>query len=86
MHEYHLAKSVLKSILEKVKDIGDIKRVSAVKLKIGELKMVTADTFKETFSEIAHNTLCDNALLDIDIVKGDTVVVEDIEAEFNEEN
>ena len=84
MHEYHLAESVLKSILEKTKHMSDIKSITLIRLKIGNLKMVSKETFSETFKQGANGTICANAKLDIEEVMGDTLVVEDIEGEFSD--
>lgn len=84
MHEYHLAESVLKSILTKTKDMSGIKSIMLIRLKIGNLKMVSKETFSETFKQVAGGTICANAKLDITEVMGDTLVVEDIEGEYEE--
>jgi Zn finger protein HypA/HybF involved in hydrogenase expression len=83
MHEYHLAESVLKSILEKTKGMTDIKRITRIHLKIGNLKMVSKETFSETFKQVALGTICEYAKLEIKEVMGDVLVVEDIEGEYN---
>jgi len=82
MHEYHLAESVLKSILEKTKNMPGIKGITLIRLKIGDLKMVSKETFSETFKQVAKGTLCEGARLDIEEVMGDVLVVKDIEGEF----
>jgi len=82
MHEYHLAESVLKSILEKTKNMPGIKGITLIRLKIGDLKMVSKETFSETFKQVAKGTLCEGAKLDIEEVMGDVLVVKDIEGEF----
>ena len=84
MHEYHLAESVLKSILEKTKHMSGIKSITLIRLKIGNLKMVSKETFSETFKQVANATICANAKLDIEEVMGDVLVVKDIEGEYSE--
>ncbi|MFA5337592.1 MAG: hydrogenase/urease maturation nickel metallochaperone HypA [Candidatus Omnitrophota bacterium] len=83
MHEYHLAESVLKSILEKTKDMSGIKSITLIRLKIGNLKMVSKETFSETFKQVASATICANAKLDIEEVMGDVLVVKDVEGEYD---
>jgi len=82
MHEYHLAEAVLKSILEKTKHMSDIKSITLIRLKIGNLKMVSKETFSETFKLVSKGTMCEGAKLDIEEVMGDTLIVEDIEGDF----
>jgi len=83
MHEYHLAQSVLKTIQAKVAAMPDIKKITAIKLKLGNLKMVSKETFSETFKEVARKTICEGAKLDIEEVMGDTLIVENIEGEYD---
>jgi len=82
MHEYHLADSVLKSILEKTKDMPNIKKITSIRLKLGNLKMVSKETFSETFKLVAAKTICADAKLDIKEVMGDILLIEDIEGEY----
>ncbi|MDP2924232.1 MAG: hydrogenase maturation nickel metallochaperone HypA [Candidatus Omnitrophota bacterium] len=82
MHEYHLVQSVLKTILAKTSGMPDIKKITAIKLKLGNLKMVSKETFGETFKEISKDTICEGAGLDIEEVMGDVMVVENIEGEY----
>ncbi|MCM8774201.1 MAG: hydrogenase maturation nickel metallochaperone HypA [Candidatus Omnitrophica bacterium] len=84
MHEYYLAKSVLDSVLEKISLFKDCQKITFIKLKIGKLKMVTAELFRETFNRIAKGTLCEGACLDVEIVEGDSLIVENIEGDFKD--
>jgi len=82
MHEYHLAESVLKSILAKTKEMPNIKKITSIRLKLGNLKMVSKETFSETFKLVAEKSICADAKLDIEEVMGDTFLIEDIEGEY----
>jgi Zn finger protein HypA/HybF involved in hydrogenase expression len=62
--------------------MSGIKSITFIRLKIGNLKMVSKETFSETFKQVAKGTLCENAKLDIEEVMGDVLVVKDIEGEF----
>ena len=84
MHEYHLVQSVLKTIKAKLSTMPDVKKVTLIKLKLGNLKMVSKETFSETFKEVSRGTICENAKLDIDEVMGDALIVENIEGEYKE--
>ncbi|MFA6281433.1 MAG: hydrogenase/urease maturation nickel metallochaperone HypA [Candidatus Omnitrophota bacterium] len=83
MHEYHLAESVLKSILVKTKEMPNIKKITSIRLTLGNLKMVSKETFSETFKQVAAKSICADAKLDITEVMGDTLVIEDIEGEYD---
>jgi Zn finger protein HypA/HybF involved in hydrogenase expression len=59
-----------------------IKKVTLIKIKLGNLKMVSKETFSETFRGMAKGTICEKASLDIEEVPGDILLVEHIEGEF----
>ena len=83
MHEYHLAESVLKSIIAKTKKMTNIKKITSIRLKLGNLKMVSKETFSETFKLVAAKSICADAKLDIEEVMGDALLIEDIEGEYD---
>ncbi|RKY32560.1 MAG: hypothetical protein DRP68_03690 [Candidatus Omnitrophota bacterium] len=62
MHEYHLAKSVLNSVLEKAKNFPGVVSISSIRLKIGNLKMVSSQSFREAFFQLTQGTLCEKPL------------------------
>jgi Zn finger protein HypA/HybF involved in hydrogenase expression len=84
MHEYHLVKSVIKSILEKTATFKNLKKITYIKLKLGNLKMVSKESFQKVFKELSRDTLCEQAVVDIEEVEGDILLVENIEADFEE--
>jgi len=81
MHEYHLIQSVLKTIASKTAGMPGIKKISSIRLTLGQLKMVSKESFSEIFKELSKGTACEGAALDITEVPGDVLVIEDIEAE-----
>ncbi|MDD5583971.1 MAG: hydrogenase maturation nickel metallochaperone HypA [Candidatus Omnitrophica bacterium] len=85
MHEYHLVKSVIKTIEAKTAQLNTIKKISLIKITLGDLKMVTREHFTETFKEVARGTICEGAALDITQVPGDVLIVENIEGEFKKD-
>ncbi|MEI8349134.1 MAG: hydrogenase maturation nickel metallochaperone HypA [Candidatus Omnitrophota bacterium] len=82
MHEYHLIQTILKTISEKTAGMSGIKKISSIRLTLGQLKMVSKESFSEIFKELSKGTMCEGAKLDIEEVPGDVLVVEHIEAEF----
>jgi Zn finger protein HypA/HybF involved in hydrogenase expression len=83
MHEYHLAKAVLDSVLERARSLKGLKGISLISLQIGTLKMVTPESFTKTFHELARGSICEAAMLSIRQVEGDSFIVENIEGEFD---
>jgi Zn finger protein HypA/HybF involved in hydrogenase expression len=63
-----------------------LKKVTSIKLKLGDLKMVTKESFTEAFKELSKGTICEKAKLDIKETSGDILVVEKIEGEFRGRN
>jgi hydrogenase nickel incorporation protein HypA/HybF len=64
MHETHLIKPVVEGISKHAKEEG-AKKVSKVRLKIGELTGIKEASFRETFSVLSKGTLLENAELEI---------------------
>ncbi|MDD5195088.1 MAG: hydrogenase maturation nickel metallochaperone HypA [Candidatus Omnitrophica bacterium] len=84
MHEYHLVKAVIKTIEEKTAHLKNIRKIAVIHLVLGDMKMVTKEHFRETFKEVSRGTICEGAQLRIKEVRGDILVVENIEGEFAE--
>ena len=85
MHEYHLVKSVVNTILEKTAQMQGLQRVTGITLKLGHLKMVTKESFQQVFNEVSQGTVCEGAQLHIEEVEGDQLTIEKIEGEFKED-
>ncbi|MFH0731596.1 MAG: hydrogenase maturation nickel metallochaperone HypA [Candidatus Omnitrophota bacterium] len=64
MHETHLIEPIIKGISEHAKKEG-AKKVTKVRLKVGDLLGVKEQSFRETFSVLSKGTLMENAKLEI---------------------
>ena len=64
MHETHLIEPIIKGISEHAEKEG-AKKVSKVRLKIGQFTGVKEDSFKETFGMLAKGTILENAKLEL---------------------
>ena len=84
MHEYHLIKALIDSILKKTAEMDNLERLTKIKVKLGDLKMVGRESFLKTFKELSAGTICDGATIDLEEVKGDTLLVEAIEGDFKD--
>ena len=84
MHEYHLVKSVIESILKKTQNFKNLKKITYIKLKLGELKMVNKQSFQQAFNELSKGTLCEGAEVEIEETGGDLLLVESIEGDFED--
>ena len=64
MHETHLIDPVIKGIAEHAKKEGG-KKVTTVRIKIGQYLGIKEDSFRETFTVLAKGTLVEGAKLEI---------------------
>ena len=64
MHETHLIQPIIDGIAEHAKKEG-AKKVTKVRIKIGELTGVKEDSFRETFKILAKGTILEGAKLEI---------------------
>ncbi|MCD5397584.1 hydrogenase maturation nickel metallochaperone HypA [candidate division NPL-UPA2 bacterium] len=69
MHESHLIEPLIQGIAEQAKKEGG-RRVSRVRLKVGEFTGVKKDSFRETFSLLSKGTILNDAKLEITFFPG----------------
>ena len=74
MHESHLIEPIIKGISEHAQKEG-AKKVTKVKIKVGDLNCVKEESFKETFGVLAKGTALEGAELEITIFPGSVVQV-----------
>ena len=65
MHEIHLLKDLLKDLLESAKK-NDIKKISKIYLKMGEMTEIDPEILRHYFREHAKNTPADGAEISIE--------------------
>ena len=80
MHESHLIEPIIKGISEHALKEG-AKRVSKIRLKIGEFTGVRGASFKETFSTLARGTMLENAELELVFFPGSRIEVVSFDVE-----
>lgn len=64
MHETHLIKPIIEGIEAHAKKEGG-KRVSTVRLKIGQFLGIKEDSFRETFAVLVQGTMLQDAQLEL---------------------
>ena len=74
MHETHMIKPIIQGIEQHAKEEGG-KKVTNVKIKVGELTGVKEESFKETFSVLAKGTILEGAELELVMFPGTIVQV-----------
>lgn len=66
MHEFSLLKDIFRKI-EQVAIENKVKRVSAVKVRIGALAHISGEHFREHFEHAAPGTSAEGARLDVEV-------------------
>ena len=74
MHETHLIEPIIKGISEHARKEG-AKKVSKVRLKVGEFTGVKEPSFRETFKQLAKGTILENSELEITFFQGSRIEV-----------
>ena len=74
MHETHLITPIISGISEHAKK-ENVKSVTKVHLKIGQLIGVKEDSFKETFSVLSKGTILEKARLELTFFPGTRIEV-----------
>ena len=74
MHESHLIEPIIKGISEHAEKEG-AKKVTKVKIKVGDLNCVKEESFKETFGVLAKGTVLEGAEIEITVFPGSVVQV-----------
>lgn len=74
MHETHLIKPIVSGISEHAKKEG-AKKVTKVRLKIGEFTGVKENSFKETFSVLAKDTMLESSELELTFFPGSRIEI-----------
>ena len=80
MHETHLIEPIIKGISEHAKKEG-AKRVSKVRVKIGEFTGIKEDSFRETFRVLARGTLLEGAKLEVNFFLASRIEVVSFDVE-----
>ena len=74
MHETHMIEPIIKGIEQHAREEGG-KKVTNVKIKVGQLTGVKEESFKETFNILAKGTILEGAELKIIMFPGTIVQV-----------
>ena len=80
MHESGIVEELVRQLEQVVRDNGG-QRVARVGLGMGELAGFSREHFEEHFREASKGTIAEGAELDIRVVKGDSLTLENVEVE-----
>ena len=86
MHEFSLIANLLKKI-ETISAENDNGRILSIKVKLGALSHISADHFREHFSQATENTPIQGAKLDIEVLTDETdaqaqeIILDSVEVE-----
>ena len=74
MHETHLIQPIIKGVCEHAKKEG-AKRVTRIRVKIGEFTGIKEESFRETFKVLAKGTLLEGAIIEINFFLAERIEV-----------
>ena len=74
MHETHLIEPIIKGIEKHAQEEG-AKKVTKVRVKIGEFTGVKENSFRETFKTLAKGTLLEGADLEVNFFLAERIEV-----------
>lgn len=78
MHELAIAQSILKSLIEKTKDMN-LKKVGSIQLRVGRINLIHDEPLQEAFDLVAKDTVFEGTRLDIEEVEGAEITVLSVE-------
>lgn len=78
MHETHILNEILGMVRESIKD-RNVKEVRRIKVSVGITKMLTPEGMKETFKILPKEEIFNSTNLEVNIVPGGEVKLEEVE-------
>lgn len=80
MHEVSIVTDLLSSIYKNAQ-INNLKSVSKIVLKVGELSNISEESIRFAYDSLCDNTICQKAILEIIKTAGDELIIDRIEGE-----
>jgi len=86
MHEYGLARSIVKSVLKKLRDTdaAHIEKITVLKLQVGKLNNVTPEALEQAVHTVAGNSLLSGVKLEVEETDGSELTVLEVVGELNQ--
>lgn len=79
MHEVGIAKDLITSIEEKIKDKEDVTQIKKVYIRLGKSMGVTEDSLRFWFENLVQKTKLEGAHLDVSLIEGRGIFVDSLE-------
>ncbi len=67
MHEFTIISNIF-TILNEIAEENSLLRINRVNLKIGKLRQISPEAFKQLFELVAKETKAENAILNMEII------------------
>ncbi|HAN09662.1 MAG TPA: hypothetical protein DCP90_03510 [Clostridiales bacterium] len=80
MHEVSVVSDMLNIVYENAES-HNIKSINKIVLRIGEFTCINEGSIRFAFECLCKDTICENALLEVDRATGDELIIERIEGE-----
>jgi len=79
MHEFGIAKAMLKQAIEKAG--SNAKKITRIKIKAGHLEMLSQESLQIAFDDIAKNSIAEGCRIEYEEFPGKGMSVESMEVE-----
>lgn len=79
MHEVGIAKDLITSIQEQIKDREDVTQIKKVYIRLGKSMGVTEDSLKFWFGNLIEKTKLEGAHLEVSLVEGRGIFVDSLD-------
>lgn len=79
MHEFEIAKRILNQVLKKTG--SDVKKILRMKVKAGNLEMLTEDSLQFAFQQFAKDSIAQDCIIELEEFPGSGISIESIEIE-----
>lgn len=80
MHEFSIMEKLFNIVLEQAEQ-NQLINVKKVHLKIGSLRQIMPEFLEFAFTQVAKDTIAENAKLTIEIIDGKDIILESIEGD-----
>lgn len=79
MHEVGIAKDLVTSIQEQIKDRQDVTQIKKVYIRLGKSMGVTEDSLRFWFTSLVEKTKLEGADLEVSVIEGRGIFVDSLE-------
>lgn len=80
MHEFHIAKDILSTVLQEAKK-NNLSKINVIRVQSGVLNALTEEGLQFSFEHEAKGTIAESAKIELEEVDGNVLKIKDFDAE-----